>query len=103
MPPDAATPPAPPRDFSALGELNVVGQPDAAPHGHAAPSEVMYPGGAMVDGGLKAWTDAGLPLTSEVPKVEPAPVRKLKLDRSKIADLEQVKNRGDSALLDIAV
>jgi lipoyl synthase len=37
-------------DFSALGELNVVSEPG----GHASPSEVMYPGGPQVDGGLLA-------------------------------------------------
>ncbi len=44
--------PSPPRpDFSTLGELSVVGQPSG---GHAGPSEVMYPGGPQVDGGLLA-------------------------------------------------
>jgi lipoic acid synthetase len=37
-------------DFSGLGELGVINQPA----GHHAPSEVMYPGGAAVDGGLLA-------------------------------------------------
>ena len=37
-------------DFSALGELAVIGPPP----GHASPSEVMYPGGPSVDGGLLA-------------------------------------------------
>ena len=37
-------------DFSALGELTVIGPPP----GHASPSEVMYPGGPSVDGGLLA-------------------------------------------------
>jgi lipoic acid synthetase len=54
MPPDSPPPSAPQRDFSALGELTVVGQADAATHGHTAPSEVMYPGGATIDGGLLA-------------------------------------------------
>jgi lipoyl synthase len=35
-------------DFSGLGELAVVSQPA----GHASPSEVMYPGGPSLDGGL---------------------------------------------------
>jgi lipoic acid synthetase len=39
-------------DFSALGELTVVSPPTAGHH--AAPSDVMYPGGAGVDGGLLA-------------------------------------------------
>jgi lipoic acid synthetase len=37
-------------DFSSLGELTVIGPPP----GHASPSEVMYPGGPSVDGGLLA-------------------------------------------------
>ncbi|HEX2221532.1 MAG TPA: lipoyl synthase [Candidatus Limnocylindria bacterium] len=37
-------------DFSALGELSVV----SPPPGHASPSELMYPGGPSVDGGLLA-------------------------------------------------
>jgi lipoic acid synthetase len=43
--------PQPSRDFSALGELSVVGEPAG---GHASPSEVMYPGGPSLDGGLLA-------------------------------------------------
>jgi lipoic acid synthetase len=39
-------------DFSALGELTVVSPPSGGHH--AAPSDVMYPGGASVDGGLLA-------------------------------------------------
>lgn len=39
-----------PREFASLGELSVI----SAPPGHASPSEVMYPGGPMVDGGLLA-------------------------------------------------
>ncbi len=47
--------PAAPRDFTALGELSVVGDSaSAARHGHVAPSEIMYPGGPLVDGGLLA-------------------------------------------------
>jgi lipoic acid synthetase len=37
-------------DFSGLGELSVI----SSPSGHASPSEVMYPGGPSVDGGLLA-------------------------------------------------
>jgi lipoic acid synthetase len=40
----------PARDFTTLGELSVLGQPA----GHHSPSEVMYPGGPSVDGGLLA-------------------------------------------------
>ena len=54
MPPEFPLLPAPQRDFSTLGELTVVGQAEPAVHGHAAPSEMMYPGGPMVDGGLLA-------------------------------------------------
>jgi lipoic acid synthetase len=43
--------PQPSRDFSALGELSVVGEPAG---GHTSPSEVMYPGGPSLDGGLLA-------------------------------------------------
>jgi lipoyl synthase len=42
---------APRPDFSTLGELTVVSSPSG---GHASPSEVMYPGGPQVDGGLLA-------------------------------------------------
>jgi lipoic acid synthetase len=38
-------------DFSSLGELSVVSNPA---DGHATPSEVMYPGGPQIDGGLLA-------------------------------------------------
>jgi lipoic acid synthetase len=38
------------RDFARLGELSVV----RPPNGHASPSEVMYPGGPALDGGLLA-------------------------------------------------
>jgi len=37
------------RDFTSLGELGVIGG-----GGHAAPSDVMYPGGPTLDGGLLA-------------------------------------------------
>ncbi|MEP6807529.1 MAG: hypothetical protein ABI978_02895, partial [Chloroflexota bacterium] len=40
----------PQRDFSTLGELAVVSEPS----GHHSPSEVMYPGGPTLDGGLPA-------------------------------------------------
>lgn len=38
------------RDFGDLGELSVLGTPG----GHVSPSELMYPGGATIDGGLLA-------------------------------------------------
>src|SRR6266513_2919621 len=53
MPP-ISNPPNGHRDFSELGELSVLDQPLEGAHGHTAPSEVMYPGGPMVDGGLLA-------------------------------------------------
>jgi lipoic acid synthetase len=40
----------PQRDFSTLGELAVLNEPA----GHHSPSEVMYPGGPSLDGGLFA-------------------------------------------------
>ncbi|MGH2357680.1 MAG: lipoyl synthase, partial [Candidatus Limnocylindria bacterium] len=40
-----------PPDFAALGELSVVSN---AAGGHVSPSEVMYPGGPTIDGGLLA-------------------------------------------------
>jgi lipoyl synthase len=46
--------PADQRDFSALGELSVLGASRPAQHGHTSPSEIMYPGGPSVDGGLLA-------------------------------------------------
>jgi len=54
MPPISTPSDARARDFSELGELSVLDQPAGGAHGHTAPSEVMYPGGAMVDGGLLA-------------------------------------------------
>ncbi len=42
---------APRPDYSSLGELSVVSNPTG---GHAGPSEVMYPGGPQVDGGILA-------------------------------------------------
>jgi len=47
MPPDAIR-----HDFGSLGELTVVDSPDR--RGHVAPSEIMYPGGPDLDGGLLA-------------------------------------------------
>ena len=52
MPPD----PAPSLDFSSLGELSVINDP-AREHGHLSPSDVMYPGGPALDGGLPAFGD----------------------------------------------
>lgn len=61
-------------------------------HGHEKAS--------LLDGGLKAWTEAGLPLSREEPRVAPAPRRKLNLDRSRVLDVAQVQQRGSAPLLD---
>ena len=61
-------------------------------HGHGKVS--------LLDGGIRAWKEAGLPLTQEEPRVEPAPLRKLALDRARVVDVEQVRARGDADLLD---
>ncbi len=61
-------------------------------HGHEAAS--------VLDGGFKAWTEAGLPVTKDVPRIAPAALMPLELDRSRLADRAQVENRGRSVLLD---
>jgi len=43
---------------------------------------------SVLDGGIRAWTEAALPLTREVPRIGPAPLRTLKLDRSRLAEME---------------
>jgi thiosulfate/3-mercaptopyruvate sulfurtransferase len=48
---------------------------------------------SVLDGGVRAWTEAGLPLTREEPRIPPAPVRKLALDRSRLAEVAEVKTR----------
>jgi thiosulfate/3-mercaptopyruvate sulfurtransferase len=48
---------------------------------------------SVLDGGMRAWTEAGLPLTREEPRIEPAPVRALKLDRSRLAEIDEVQGR----------
>lgn len=55
---------------------------------------------SLLDGGFKAWTEAGLPLSREEPRIEPAPLRELKLDRSRLFDRAQVESRGSTPLLD---
>jgi thiosulfate/3-mercaptopyruvate sulfurtransferase len=60
--------------------------------GHAAAT--------LLDGGFEAWVAAGLPVSREEPRVAPAPLRKLALDRSRIADAAQVQARGRAVLLD---
>jgi len=54
---------------------------------------------SLLDGGMRAWTEAGLPLTREEPRIEPAPIRSLKLDRSRLADVGEVQGR-KSVVLD---
>jgi lipoic acid synthetase len=53
MPPD----PAPSVDFSSLGELAIINDHPLAHGGHRSPSDVMYPGGPAIDGGLAAFGD----------------------------------------------
>src|SRR5512132_227066 len=38
---------------------------------------------SVLDGGMRAWTEAGLPLSKETPRIPPAPLRALRLDRSR--------------------
>jgi thiosulfate/3-mercaptopyruvate sulfurtransferase len=52
---------------------------------------------SMLDGGLKAWTG---PLSREEPRIAPAPLREVRFDRSRFVDVEQVKARGQTPLLD---
>ncbi len=55
---------------------------------------------SLLDGGLDGWISAGLPLETGEPKIEPAPLRRLTLDRSRIAEVAQVQDRGGAVLLD---
>ncbi|HZR09314.1 MAG TPA: sulfurtransferase [Myxococcales bacterium] len=48
---------------------------------------------AVLDGGLRAWTEAGLPLSREEPRIAAAPIRKLVLDRARLADVTEVQAR----------
>jgi thiosulfate/3-mercaptopyruvate sulfurtransferase len=61
-------------------------------HGHQRAS--------VLDGGFKAWVEAGLPVSREEPRIEPAPLRALKLDRSRIVARAQVAERGGAVLID---
>ncbi len=61
-------------------------------HGHARAS--------LLDGGLKAWTEAGLPLSKEEPRIDPVPPPKLLLDQARLVDHAQVERRGSAVLLD---
>ncbi|HXN55402.1 MAG TPA: sulfurtransferase [Myxococcales bacterium] len=51
-------------------------------HGHARAS--------VLDGGFPVWRAAGLPVTVEVPRIAPAPLRKLSRDESMLVDRAQV-------------
>ena len=53
---------------------------------------------ALLNGGFEAWVAAGLPVSREEPRIEPAPVRKVGFER--MVDAEQVVRRGKAALLD---
>jgi len=55
---------------------------------------------SLLDGGLRAWTEAGLPLTTKVPWIEPASKQALKFDRSRIVERAEVERRGEVPLLD---
>jgi thiosulfate/3-mercaptopyruvate sulfurtransferase len=55
---------------------------------------------SLLDGGMKAWTAAGLPLTTEEPKIQPAARQGLHFDRARIVDRAQVERRGETPLLD---
>ncbi len=48
---------------------------------------------SVLDGGLRAWTEAGLPLSKDEPRISPAPVRPLKLDGSRVASRADVASR----------
>ncbi|MCF7749852.1 sulfurtransferase [Bacillus subtilis subsp. subtilis] len=48
---------------------------------------------AVLDGGLAAWQAAGLPLTAEVPVIEPAPAYPGQFDRRGIATVDEVASR----------
>jgi thiosulfate/3-mercaptopyruvate sulfurtransferase len=54
---------------------------------------------SVLDGGMRAWTEAGLPLSKETPRIAPAPLRELRLDRSRIAEVADVQSR-KSVVLD---
>jgi thiosulfate/3-mercaptopyruvate sulfurtransferase len=56
---------------------------------------------ALLNGGFEAWVAAGLPLSREEARIEPAPLRKLAMDRSRIVDAAQVAARGPAVLLDV--
>jgi thiosulfate/3-mercaptopyruvate sulfurtransferase len=48
---------------------------------------------AVLDGGVAAWQAAGLPLTTEVPEVAPAPAYPGRFDTTQIASVEEISAR----------
>jgi len=48
---------------------------------------------SVLDGGMRAWTEAGFALTRDEPRIAPAPLRELALDRSRIAEIDEVAAR----------
>ena len=65
-------------------------------HGHERAS--------LLDGGIQAWREAGLPLTRDEPRIEPVPPPPLRLDGSRLverAEIERlVSERRGPVLLD---
>jgi thiosulfate/3-mercaptopyruvate sulfurtransferase len=55
---------------------------------------------SLLDGGLKAWAEVGLPVTQDVVPIAPAARRTLSFDPSRIVDRRQVETRGDTPVLD---
>lgn len=53
---------------------------------------------SVLDGGLRAWKEAGLPLTREEPRIAPASLRRLTLDRSRLAEVADVQGRRSTVL-----
>ena len=53
---------------------------------------------SVLDGGIRAWTEAGLPLTREEPRIGPVPPRRLSLDRARLAETAEVAARTSTVL-----
>ncbi|HWE25163.1 MAG TPA: rhodanese-like domain-containing protein, partial [Myxococcales bacterium] len=51
-------------------------------HGHTSAS--------VLDGGYAAWVNAGLPVTRDEPRIDPAPLRTLHVDASRLVDRAHV-------------
>src|SRR5207253_3235836 len=56
----------------------------------------VHPDARIVD--LRAWTEAGLPVTREEPRIAPAQLRRLTLNRSRLADVADVQARRSTVL-----